>query len=297
MFSHNPVNDLQQLGQKVKLDQPTEFKTGEEIRYIGCKIVHGGDHFQFDISDYCKNLSSSLEVSPLKPTRSNSESIEKMDGEINHPYLMDIGKIGWISSHHHLSCFSYSYMSRFSRGKSLTAMRLLKWIILNLKNSPPPPYKLHKVNENDLHIVVYSDASLSKSQGEAQLGIMIKLATNHEDDTINDPQVNTINFKSSKFRRVVRSTGQAELAAFSLACDEMLVTKSILQSLNCNVKQISIRTDSKVVQDQLRNPNKAEIHSRNMARFVSQIVEENEVKVIHVPSNNQLADPLTKFIF
>lgn len=186
-------------------------------------------------------------------------------------------------------------MARFSRGNNLPAMQLLRWIMDKLKQAPPPPYVMKRIDCKNVHIKAYSDASLSKSLGEAQLGTIILLQPINDSEG-NESQTNVVSFKSSKFKRVVRSTGQAELAAFSQTCDEIMVVKLTLQNLNCTVSRISISTDSKVVIDQLKNPNKAEIHSRNMARFTAQVVEEN-IEVIKVTSEDQLADPLTKFLF
>lgn len=295
IFSQDPIKDLNELKKHIKMDNPLKFEKGNQMRYIGCNITHHGDSLTFDISDYCKSIQSQLNVKALVPNRTSCEELEKTEGELNKPYLKDIGKLGWISAHTHHTCFSYSFMSRFSRGNNLTAMRTVRWIMDHIKNKPPPPYHMTKIDSNNIHIDAYCDASLSKSLGEAQLGNIIMLKTLGHNES--SSQSNVISFKSCKYRRVVRSTGQAELAALSMTCDDILTIKITLESLNCTVNLITIKTDSKVVVDQLKNPHKAEIHSRNMARFTSQTVVEHNISIIKVTSEEQLADPLTKFIF
>lgn len=105
---------------------------------------------------------------------------------------------------------------------------------------------------------------------------------------------NVVHFKSVKYRRVCRATGQAELAALSLGVDECLNIQFTLKGLGFPKIQSIFYTDAQVVMDQLRNPHKAEIHSRLQALFLEQCLKEMEAVVEKVSTEEQKADILTK---
>lgn len=213
--------------------------------------------------------------------------------------MKDLGKIGWIAGHHHSVAFAHSFFSRFARGTNITASRMVKWIVEQLHSSPPPEYLLSAVNLEDVAIVCFTDASLSRSTGEAQLGVTAQLCSSQDVDSYKavDNMNNLIAFKSCKYRRAVRSTGQAELSALSLGVDIVCDLKYRLESLSVKVTKVYFFVDAMVVIHQLKNPHKAEVHSRLTALTTAQIISDLDASVVYVPTLEQKADELTKLKF
>lgn len=112
VWSSSPLATLNELGKQVELDEPSEFKEGSEARYVGIIIRWLPSGIQFSIADYCKSLESTCRESPLVPSRQRIEALEKPSGDPNKVFLKDVGKLGWISAHHHSTQFPYSFFSR-----------------------------------------------------------------------------------------------------------------------------------------------------------------------------------------
>lgn len=75
----------------------------------------------------------------------------------------------------------------------------------------------------------------------------------------------------------------------------LLDIKLRLSSMGITLKKIKLLTDATVVTHQLKNPFKAEVHSRLMAITTAQTIEDLQAEVSHVDTNLQKADSLTKW--
>lgn len=138
--------------------------------------------------------------------------------------LKDLGKLGWISNHSFVPAFVFSFLSRYARGNNVPARRMTRYVLENLRKNPPEPTLLKPFDPQNIVFMVWVDASVNKKTADTQLAVLIQMGDTtmiEELKEIGNYQ-NTVHAKSMKYRRVCRSTGQAELAALSLGVDEVL---------------------------------------------------------------------------
>ena len=148
-------------------------------------------------------------------------------------------------------------------------------------------------NNNDLRIVVYSDAAHGNlSNGGSQGGYIIFLC-GHENNCV------PLNWQSKRIRRVVRSSLAAETLALSDALDDAVyMMKLFLEIMFNNYYKISIEIviDNKSLYESLfSKKNVIEKCLRIDIAFIKENIDSKIVSKVHlVSSRNQQANVLTK---
>jgi hypothetical protein len=268
------------------------------MRYVGLQVRWDSNgSLTFDISDYCRGIKTNIKEKPLTFNRANADSLTKLQGDVDSVMLQDIGQIGWISNHALTASFPFSFLSRYARGNNERARRMTRGFTEALASNPPHPMSISKVHLDKLVLLVWTDASLNQTTTDAQLGVLVQLSDELQERKHREIGNfdNIIHFKSSKMRRVARSTSQAELAALSLGVDIATAISHLMTSLGLDI-EVKFFVDAQVVIDQLGNPHKAEIYSRLQALFTAQCIADLSAEVIKVTSEEQKADLLTKII-
>lgn len=131
--------------------------------------------------------------------------------------------MGWTSTHALEPSFAFSLLSRYARGRNTPARRVTRGFLEAMVAHPPKPFRSSVVDVSDLHFLVWTDASVSKTTGDTQLGTLIQFCSSTQIATLKTigNYDNIVLHKSAKYKRVCRSSGQAELAALSLGIDEV----------------------------------------------------------------------------
>ena len=143
---------------------------------------------------------------------------------------------------------------------------------------------------DQLEVIVYSDAShASLPSGASQGACMLFVAGNN--------RVAPIHWQSKKLARVPKSSLAAETLMIAEAGDNGVFTATMIKEVFSlpDMPTVRILTDSQSFLDNLQSTHVlADTRMRvDMAR-IREMLELNEIKISWVPTENQLADPLTK---
>ncbi|UYV65054.1 hypothetical protein LAZ67_3002990 [Cordylochernes scorpioides] len=175
-------------------------------------------------------------------------------------------------------CYAISNMSRFNKDPREVHMNGLKKILRYLKGTMN--YELI-YSRGDSSIVTYTDASWDRTADvRSYSGFVIEMGNN------------LLNWKSNKQRYVALSTAESELKALSEGIKELIWTRISLKD------QITVYCDSRIAISMIKSKNmKASTKYLNRkCHFIRQIVEDEEIEVLHIPSEEMKADHLTKSV-
>ncbi|UYV61670.1 hypothetical protein LAZ67_1005806 [Cordylochernes scorpioides] len=176
-------------------------------------------------------------------------------------------------------------MSRFNKDPREVHMNGLKRILRYLKGTVN--YELI-YSRGDSSIVTYTDASWDRTaDARSYSGFVIEMGNN------------LLNWKSNKQRNVALSTAESELEALSEGIKELIWTRNIIGEMKIDLKdRITVYCDSQNAISMIKSKNmKASTKYLNRkCHFIRQIVEDEEIEVLHVPSEEMKADHLTKSV-
>lgn len=105
-----------------------------------------------------------------------------------------------------------------------------------------------------------------------------------------------IAWKSKKQPTVARSSAEAEYRGLASVTSELLWIKQVLRTFEQSVSSVMVFSDSKSAIQLASNPlsHERSKHVDIDCHFIRQYVQSRFLNLIHVPSHQQLADPLTK---
>ncbi len=145
-----------------------------------------------------------------------------------------------------------------------------------------------RLRPHDLKIRGIADASYGTfPDGKSNSGIIVSMGYP------NAPIV----AKSTKQKAVANSSSGAELIAFASALEEVLWIKNLLEELGFEMKGIPIEQDNTSTMTLIENGTSSAGRTRwmNVRHFwVKQFIDSGDIKLVHVPSKELLADGLTK---
>ena len=145
----------------------------------------------------------------------------------------------------------------------------------------------------DVHIVIYVDAAFGNlADGGSQGGYLVFLADKHGN-------CNLISWQSKRLKRIVRSTLAAETLAMCEGIDAAHYVRAVYSDMlygDCGRKiPTCILTDNKSLQDALKSSKYvSDRRLRIDIGSLKELISSENVNIQWVPTDEQLADVLTK---
>ena len=137
-----------------------------------------------------------------------------------------------------------------------------------------------------LQVITSADASYGvHADGKGQTGMLTSLGTG------------AISSSTTKQKVVAKSSSEAELIASSDGVSHLIKINNYLQSRNYNVKQLSLMQDNLSTQSIIKNGVKSAKRMRHLNiryLFIKQYVQDHNIKVTYVKTNDMVADIFTK---
>lgn len=221
------------------------------------------------------------------------EKLRRSKEEIKNVLQSIVGQLLWVTTNSRPDCsFAVNKLASNIKNCDENDIKLANKVLKQLKNKAVSLKYENLAPENDLKLVVYSDASLGNlSDGSSQCGNLIFLKGRD--------RCNLIAWQSKKIRRIARSSLTAETLALSEALDYSVYINNMYSEILFNNKKrfkIEVKTDNKSLVDSLKS-NKT-VHEKRLRIEISMIKEMINKKQIHavnwIKADCQLADSLTK---
>ena len=263
------------------------FSFGEEneqcFKYIGINITQIGSDIFVDQLDYVRNITF-IDIPP------HSKKDQILNEYLKKEVRSRNGQLNWLStvSRPELS-FHTCVASGLVKNSTIKDINFVNKIIKQAKNTQ---YKIRfrSLDFTKLKIVVYTDASYNNlPNGGSQGSYFIWLS----DGNFCVP----ITWRSTRIKKVVRSTLAAETIALADGCDAAYSVKSLI----CEIFGISENLATHIYTDNESLYNTANTCRRIEDRVVRvdlsairQQISENKIILHWIDSKNQLADCLTK---
>ena len=281
-FAKNVIDELRKT-----------FKIQEQnnstFRYIGMNIERTKNGVSIHQNDYCASLEPIKLSNERRRDKDKECTVEEYDA-----YRKLVGQLGWLSSNSRPD-LSYDVLELSCKGVSPTvgdainANKCLKKAGIFESSMLFP-----KLNDlRNCTMVVYSDASLGNlPNGVSSAGGHIIFLR----DT--DGKICPLYWESRKVKRVVRSTLAAETLAASDAVDNAFYLSKLLSELIFAGKKsipIKVMVDNRSLRDNVYSvKNVSEKRLRFDIGSIKELVSQEKIVMQWVPTNNQLADGLTK---
>ena len=288
------VDDLLYSGTKEFYEQvispfQNTFKVSRQdskaFKYIGINIHHSVNSITLDQKDYLDSIKVDL-----LPIESMKDKTRIASDDEKRVFKQGIGQLGWLTSiSKPEGAYAYCVLSTLQSKPKISDFIRLRKAVRDLKTSETW-IKIGKLNLENLKISAYSDASFaSLDQGASQLGYIIFV----QDDS---GKCVPVTWASKKIRRVARSSLTAETLAAVETIDSAIVVKRFVEEiLFTNLPPITLFVDNKSLYDSAQTTNV--ISDKRLLIDMSalrQMIEDNELILKWVKSEDQLADVLTK---
>ena len=223
----------------------------------------------------------------------------------NFDYAGACGAIIWLLNTHPEISFSVSVLTRYIMNNDSTHVKMMKRLIRFLKGVKScgivfksETHKQFKYGEEVNMLTVCTDSDLAGRvyDSKSTIGVSVFLGE--------DLEYNCIDFKSQVERKVATSTTQAECYAVMSGVKSVLYYISMLEELGLKqTKPVKVYNDNDSLIKLCRNPIMHNLtrHYRIALHFIRQLVEDNILEIIYIPSNENVADlftkPLSKLFF
>ena len=171
----------------------------------------------------------------------------------------------------------------------IKARKIMK-SLLQLENKVVFP----KLNEQNLKIIVYTDASFGNlNDGVDSMGANIVFLADHRGNCI------PISWEANKVKRVVKSTIAAETLALANGLDNAIFTRrSLVEMLGMKEDSIAIEAviDNKSCLEALQSTSLVnDKRLRREIRSIQELLQRRQIQSVRwVPGEKQLSDVLTK---
>ena len=213
---------------------------------------------------------------------------------IHDTFQSVIGKLIWIRGQTRPDiCFDVCHLASNLKNSTLDDIKHLNKVISHLKQSNVSLTFQNLGEVSDLKLVIYADAAHRNLVNDAsQEGYLIFLVGENRKCIL-------LNWQSKRIRRVVRSSLAAETLALSNAVHNGVYLTKMLSELLFNDEYcipIEVVTDNKSLYDPLHSKkNVLEKYLQIDIALLKEFIDNRLITKIHyVPSQNQLANVLTK---
>ena len=278
----------------------TRFQFGkvveDEYRTLGWNVEHDNGNIYVSQADYIESRLNQLQIQQAGLHESKTKLTEENKGLMRQ----QIGKLRWVSDQSRPD-ISYEELELSMAASSPTVKdwKTSNKMIRELKENDVK-IKYKKLRRDKWYISVFTDASVGKLPDgvSSAAGIIIFLSNGYRPKQKRDCCV--LSWRSSKVKRVVSSSYDAEVLALSEGLEEALVLRKLLLDMtrmDPNMLEIEAFCDNEDTIKAL-NMSKPYYKGKRIGIEVAKIKEmwtKGEVKTIQwVPGQYQLADGLTK---
>ena len=274
-----------------------QYKFGSEsvnsFQYCGAMIAYDKDEERISVGQehYTKSI-----VLPKLDAKYPSE--DHLMQEHFNSFRSVLGKLSWLanSSRPDLS-FGVNSLAQIMQNPTYadysTLQKLLKtaklYSTIGLEFIPLDP-------GNPEYLLVYSDAShahfCKDGRYHSQTGTLVYLATQNAS---HEWKMNLIDWASKKQKRICRSTLCCEALAAGDSIDRALSIRDTYHNLHGITLPVVLLTDCKsLATTSTMTTNVSERRLQIDIGAIRELVDRNEVRIVHVTTDNMLADCLTK---
>ena len=272
----------------------TKFKISSEsqkaFKYIGLNVKQYMNLITLDQVDYIQTIKSIDINNERKKNKDCSLTVEETDD-----LRSAIGQLGWVASNTRPDlAFDVCYLSGRLKNPTIKELLMVNKVISKAKSEDITLHFGNEVKPSECVISGFHDASFGNLEdGGSQGGFMVLIGD--EDDRHRSP----IMWQSRKVRRVVKSAMASETLTM-VECSEACfwikrLTNEILGFKN-NLLPIRCYTDSKQLYDSTYSLRSIEDKRLRIdIAVIREMLGKKEIdKIIKIPSEEQLADCLTK---
>ena len=258
--------------------------------HLGIRISQSEDGIFIDQDEYVQEINS-IPISRASKLKKQHQC----DGSEATLYRKLVGKLNWVSTQTRPDiAFSVCLLSSSMSKPKIDDLMLANKTLNYLKNNPLP-VRYPKLGK-DISLYGYSDASLANlPSGRSAIGYVVFAVSNN--GQVSAP----IAWKSNSTKRVVRSTLAAETSALTDCLDCAFCLSSVFGEILFRVRSlptvpIFAFTDNQSLVDNAHSTTMPKEHRLRVdMAIVKEMIDKNELqKLIHVESEDQVADCLTK---
>lgn len=276
------------------------LKQNFEIRHLGqlqnclgMKVTRQKDMIILDQSNYIKRLLAKFNMLNCKPVSTPLPVNCKFDKSDNsgidddiYKYRQLIGGLMYLSvcTRPDIS-YACSQLSQYNTCFDISHWRAAKRVLRYLAGTIN--YGLHFTKSKELTINAYADADWANDllDRKSYTGLVVKLGQN------------VINWESRKQRCTALSSTEAEYLAISDVCKDICFAKNFLLEISNKTFNVIVYNDSQSAQKLLNvkeYSHKKTKHIDLRYHFIKDLVQRKCICVKYLPTNDMLADVLTK---
>jgi hypothetical protein len=284
------VDDLLDL-LRVHLHE-VKVKDGKVNMYVGMRITDADGHLEVDMNAYASECVEWSGVEGTARTPADAELFEQSEGGVAltqpakdrfHTGTAKLLYLGKRCGPSILTAVSY-LCSRVQNATEEDARKLAR-VFKYLRFQPAQMIRFAK-NSNELRLFAYVDAGYGvHSTGESRSGLVV---------TVNGTPVLC---KTMRQRIVTKSSTEAELVALSDGLTEILWARQFVESIGHVLPPTPVGEDNTSVLKMLKERKFGTARTKHISVryfFVCDYVARGEVEMVSVPTEDQLADILSK---
>lgn len=301
----NKANQIcEEISEIVSMDEPKAV-SDEWTRYIGIDVRREEQIVETSVQSYTESFEVPEGIKGFIrdsdfPVKDAEEA--EVDLTLYNEYTSLIGKLGWVSSNHPGLSYMYGELARHCHKPSKRILDLAYRVCAAIRCKAPSRMKFTGVRGCG-EIRVWTDASLRRQglSGVGRSGYLIQYLSSEEPLSCRD---NYVAWGSTVDKRKHPSTSSAEIAALLLGIRESMEVLRAIKALAEGDVDIRVYIDAKVVCEQLKTGKaSANPFDQDNVDYVLQCLADlkglglsSEPQVIHVGTNCQKADGLTKYL-
>ena len=298
------VDDFQVMGPSLKkinhlmssLHKKYQLKNVSTDLFLGIKIKQSDGMIKLSQGHYARNLLERHGLDNCKPAKTPLErlmepSSSQSPAQLKTEYNSIIGGLQYLANNTRPDiAFAVNHLARFLSNPSEEHFQAARRVLRYISDQPDKGISFRKTKDTPI-LNAYSDADFAAdpSNSRSTSGSLIRLASG------------PISWKSHLQREVVLSTTEAEYLAATETCRQLQWVKSLLEELNITsevegTKCTTLHVDNQSAISLIKNHDNRK-RSKHIALrhfFSRQQYQLGKIHVVYVPSNDQLADSLTK---
>ena len=274
-----------------KLKKSFELKSSKRAsKFIGLEIVQNSEEIILSQTNYVKDLLQDFEMTEAKVFKTPIEpmSVPNNDGvKLPNPKLFQalLGSINYLtnSTRPDLS-FAANQMSRFNQTPTFTNLKQLKRILRFLKYVPKK-YLIFRKASLDLRIEAFVDSEHGEHEnGKSVFGYIILM------------NGSPVLYKTKQQDSTSLSSTESEFKSFTDVAKKILYLKNLLEFMEIEVSDWKLYNDnqSAIKMAYSSTSVKRTKHIKLKYFYIRECLENDEFKLLYVPTDENLADGFTK---
>ena len=286
-------SDEENLG-KFKLELMKLFEMtdlGLLSTYLGIQVIQEKGEISLNQRAFAKNLLEDQQMMDNNPSNSPLEQKIKLSAKENSKkicttvYRSILEKLCYLTHTRPVLMFSVGLLSRFMENPSVEHLKTAKRVIRYVKGTLN--YGLKYKRSEVFELIGYSDCDYVGDH----------INRNSKSGSVFFPGENLISWSSQKQKIVALSSCEAEYIVLNAtSCQAVWLAGLITELTKKSMMPMELRVDNSFVIELAKNP---EFHSRTKHidvgyHYIRMKVEKKWIKLTHVPSEEQLADIMTK---